>query len=135
VKHFRTFILILMAVLLPVRGAVAATMLCPEGETPSTAAVVAEHGHHDMHADPAMHADHAAAHHHAIGDAPGDDSASGEHPTTCHFCASGCCMASMVGAVPSVGPPGLTSQVTFPVLTAPIPAFQSDGQDRPPRTI
>ncbi len=44
-------------------------------------------------------------------------------------------MASMVGAIPSLGQPGLTSQVTFPVLTAPIPAFQSDGQDRPPRTI
>jgi hypothetical protein len=37
--------------------------------------------------------------------------------------------------VPSFGEPRLTSSVTFPELTARIPAFQSDGQERPPRTI
>ena len=129
------FILVLLAILLPIRGAMAATMLCPDGEGPSSAAVVAEHGHHDMQADQEMHADHSSPHHHASGDAPNDDSSSGEHPANCHFCASGCCMASIVGTVPSLGQPGLTSSVAFPALTAPIPAFQSDGQDRPPRTI
>jgi hypothetical protein len=134
VKHFRIFILVLMSLLLPIRGAVAATMLCPEGEGPSTAAVVAEQGHHDMRADHEMHADHAASHHHDTG-ATHDDSSSGEHPTNCHFCASGCCMASMVGTAPSLGAACLTSSITVPALTTRIPAFQSDGQDRPPRTI
>ena len=44
-------------------------------------------------------------------------------------------MASMVGTVPSLAQPGLTSSVAFPALTAPVTGFQSDGQDRPPRTI
>lgn len=132
--HLRIFILVLLIVLLPIRGAVAATMLCPEGGGPSTAAVVAEHGHPDLHAEVEMHADHSLAHHHASAEAPNDDSSSGEHPTTCHFCASGCCMASMVGTDPSLGQPSLTSSVAFPALTAPVPAFRSDGQDRPPRT-
>jgi hypothetical protein len=44
-------------------------------------------------------------------------------------------MASIVGTVPSLGEHGLTSAVVFPALTARIPAFQSDGQERPPRTI
>lgn len=134
-KHLRTFILVLLAVLLPIRGAVAATMLCPESGGTSTAVVVAEQGHHGMQADHATHAEHSAAHHHASADAADDDSRSGQHPATCHLCASGCCMVSIVGSVPSVAEPGLTSSVTFRALTALIPAFHSGGQDRPPRTI
>lgn len=117
-----------MAILLPIRGAVAATMLCPEGEGTDTAVLVAVDGRHDMHSD------HAASHHHTAKDVT-DDSSSVKHPTTCQFCASGGCMASIVGAVLSLGQHSLTSSVYFPALTAPVPAFQSDGQDRPPRTI
>ena len=129
-KRFRILILVLMAILLPIRGAVAATMLCPGGEGSGRAAVAGAHGHHDMHSD------HAASHHHATGDGDvTDGSSSLKHPTTCQFCASGGCMASIVGTVLSLGQPGPTSPVSFPALTAPVPAFQSDGQDRPPRTI
>jgi hypothetical protein len=135
VKHLRLFIVVLLAILLPIRGAMAATMLCPDGEGRNSAAVVPEHGHHDMHAGHEMHADHSSAHHQASGDAANDHSSTGEHPANCHFCASGCCMASMVCTVPSLGQPSLISSVAFPALTAPIPAFQSGGQDRPPRTI
>lgn len=133
-KHLRLFILILLSVLLPVRGALAATMLCPQGEATSTAVVVAGHEHHELQSHPAVHADHSAAHHHAGEAASGEESPSGEHPTTCNFCASGCCMASIVGVLPSVASPGPTASVAFPMLTAPAPAFQSGGQDRPPRT-
>jgi len=136
VKHLRIFILVLLAVLLPIRGAVAATMLCPDAAgTGAAAVVVAEHGHHDMQAGHEMHAEQSASHHHDMGVSTNEDSSSGEHPATCHFCSSGCCMASMVGTVPSLGQPSLTSLVSFPALTTPIPAFQSGGQDRPPRTI
>ena len=44
-------------------------------------------------------------------------------------------MASMVGSFPAIGKPVLTSQARFPALTPRIAPFQSDGQDRPPRTI
>lgn len=134
-KHLRIFVLVLLAVLLPIRGAVAATMLCAEGQGPSSAAVVAVHEHGEMQEGHAMTLDHSSGHHHASGDSPNQDSSSGEHPTTCQFCASGGCMASIVGKVPSLGQSSLTSSVYFPALTARVPAFQSDGQDRPPRTI
>ena len=133
-KNVRIVILVLLALLLPIRGAVAATMMCPEGEGTSTTQVVSLQTHNDMHAGHEMHSHHSAAHHHPTADASDNDSSSGEHPATCHFCASGCCMASMVGTVPSLGQPGLMSFVTFPALTAPLPAFHSGGQDRPPRT-
>ena len=125
----------MLCILLPIRGAVAATMLCPDGEGTSTATVVAGHDDHAVHADHQMHADHSSAHHHASEEAPNPDASSGDHPATCHFCASGCCMASIVGAVPSLDEPSLTSSVIFPALSARVPAFQSDGQERPPRTI
>jgi hypothetical protein len=125
VRQLRIFILVLLAVLLSVRGAVAAAPLCPHGEATSSVAMLAEQPAHAMH----------AAHHHAGADAPDRDSSAHDHPSTCHFCASGCCMASMVGTVPSLAQPGLTSSVAFPALTAPVTGFQSDGQDRPPRTI
>lgn len=133
-KHIRTIILVLLSILLPIRGAVAATMLCPEEEGASTVAMVVGHDDHAQQADHQMHADNSPVHHHAGEGAP-DDTASHDHPPTCQFCASGCCMASMVGTVPSLDEPSLTSLVVFPALTARIPAFHSDGQDRPPRTI
>jgi hydroxyethylthiazole kinase-like sugar kinase family protein len=131
VKHLRIIILVMLSILLPIRGAVAATMLCPDGEGTGTVAVAAGQDDHAMHADHQMHADH----HHALEEAPGTDTTSADHPATCHFCASGCCMASMVGTVPSVAEPSLTTSVVFPALSTRIPAFQSDGQERPPRTI
>jgi hypothetical protein len=135
VKHLRIIILVLLSVLLPIRGAMAATMLCPDGEGAGSAAVVAGHDDNTLQADHPMHADHSSAHHHASPGETDADSSSADHPATCHFCASGCCMASIVGTVPSLGEPTLTSAVVFPSLTALIPAFQSDGQERPPRTI
>lgn len=134
-KHLRIIILVMLSILLPIRGAVAATMLCPDGEGTGTAAVVGGHDDHDMHADHQMHADHSSAHHHASEEAPNADTTSANHPAACHFCASGCCMASIVGTVPSLAEPSLTTSVVFPALSARIPAFQSDGQERPPRTI
>ena len=134
-KHLRVFILVLLAVLLPIRGVMAATMLCPEGVGSNLTLIAPVHKQNDMHTGHDMHSDHSAAHHHSSTDASDDSSSSGEHPANCHFCASGCCMPSMVATVPCLGLPGPISSVRFPALTAPLPAFHSDGQDRPPRTI
>lgn len=135
VNRLRILLLVLLAVLLPIRGAVAASMLCPEGGGTSTTQAVGVHEHHGVHAGQAMQSDHSAARHHVVADGANSGSSSNEHPASCHFCASGCCMASMVVTVPSLSHPGLTSTVMFPALTAPIPTFHSGGQDRPPRTI
>ena len=132
-KRLRIFILVLLAVLLPIRGALAAAMLCPDGAA-TTASVNAAHDHHNMQPDASLQADHASMHHHAAADAPNDASTTGEHPPTCHFCASGCCMATILGAVPVVADPGLSATVEFPSATTRVPAYLSGAQDRPPRT-
>jgi hypothetical protein len=144
VKSLRVLVLVLLAVLLPVRGAFAGAMWC------------ASHG--AAHGAPAMQADadalampHAMAHHHGgtahehaamaadagamQGDVHDADSPSphGKASATCQFCASGCCMASIVAGVPAVGPAPLTARASFPPLIVPAPAFESDGPERPPR--
>jgi hypothetical protein len=141
VRSVRLFIIVLLCVLLPVRGAMAASLLCPGGAGAAPAVTAtsdhaqhAAHGGHGHQADGTMPAEHAAHHLHASPEGSTTDGASGDHPTTCHFCASGCCMASLLGTVPSLAEPGVTARVIFPALTALVAAFQSDGQERPPRT-
>jgi hypothetical protein len=114
VKTIRIWLLVLLAVLLPVRGAVAAAMLCPP-------------------ANPAHeHADHQHAEHDA--DAPG---ASGHDDGfgKCNLCCDLCSMTPMLSALPSIPTPLNLSSVSFPDLFAPAPSFLSDGQERPPRSI
>lgn len=137
-KYLRTFILILLTVLLPIRGAVAVAMLCPgEAATISTVAD-AGHGEHEQPDQRASHetaAHHTATHDHAHGDAS-DESSSGGHTTACQFCAGGgCCVTPLAFKSPSVELPGLITSAMFPVLTVRVTAFYPDGQDRPPRTI
>ena len=43
--------------------------------------------------------------------------------------------APLMAAVPSLLTPALLSTTVFPHFAAPAPTFQSDGQDRPPRSI
>lgn len=118
-KSFRILVVLLIAFLLPIRGAVAATMLCSD---PGEAAQLAA-----MHGDHAMHADHD--------DAGPDHHDDGGHTSSCHLCASGCHAVALASVSPSVDGPVLTALVKFPTLSAPVPAFHSDGQERPPRTI
>lgn len=136
-KQLRILILILLALLLPVRGAVAAAMLCPAGEDATAAAFAVGHGQHDRHVHddhPGTHADRSVEHTDAGADASGSEPAAGAHSNTCHFCASGCCVTPLGAAPSTVASPRVTASVTFPALSVPAPAFHSDGQDRPPRT-
>jgi hypothetical protein len=135
VKYLRTFILILLAVLLPVRGAVAAAMLCPGESMTIATVVVAEHGHHDMHAGQDVQSHHTATHDHSHGH-PSNDSPSGTHQSACQFCAGGgCCVTPLAFAPPAVVSPMLITSAAFPALTARVTVHYPDGQDRPPRTI
>jgi len=124
VKTLRIWLLVLLAILLPLRGAVAAALPC-EGighHVPAQSA----HVHHHMDAVEASAAglvDHDAHHHdHAGGD-------------KCNLCASCCSTAPLpltftptVAALDGPGP-------DFPLIQAPAPTFLSDGQERPPRSI
>jgi hypothetical protein len=134
VKTLRTFILVLLTVLLPVRGALAAAMLCPGETTTIGTAATAGHVEHDMHADHAVDMHHATPHDHSHG-AGSDESSPGGHATACQFCAGGCCVTPLAFAPPSVKIPRLAASAVYPALTARVTAFYPDGQDRPPRTI
>ena len=130
----RLFVVILMTLLLPVRGAVAAAMLCPNFGDASPTVVDAAHDHHGMHGDQATH-DHAAGSHHHDDTAAGGANSHDPHPGTCNACASGCCSACMVGPVLSMAHGIGPESAVFPPISAPAPHFQADGQERPPRTI
>jgi hypothetical protein len=144
VKSLRILVLVLLAVLLPVRGAFAGAMWCAShGAAHGALEIGAEvddvplphalkNDHAAMgHDHGGMAHDHAAMHgsHHGHDERPADGMAS----ATCQFCASGCCMASIVATVPAIGPAPLTARATFPPLIVPAPAFESDGPERPPR--
>jgi hypothetical protein len=131
VKSFRILVLLLLTLLLPLRSAVAATMLCSTpGETSQVKAILQDpgtHASHAMHGDGADHdgSDHAGSHH----------DGKGGHADKCNLCVSGCNVTPLVSALPEVTEPLLTAELVFPGFSAPAPAFQSDGQERPPRSI
>lgn len=134
VKTWRVLLLMLLALLLPVRGAMAAAMLCPPGghghAEAQTASAKPVH-HHPGH-------EHASQHQHHHAEAPVDtpDPHTGDtHSSSCHVCASYCSMTPMLSAIPGLPQPVLVSSMSFPTWSAPEPLFLSDGQERPPRSI
>lgn len=148
VKTIRICLLLLLAVLLPVRGAVAAAMLCPVGGTGTQSEVrvdLAASGDRDDAA-----ARHEAGHRHAV-DAPGasheahdghDAHDPGHHPDDpsdhadkCNLCAAFCSVTSMPSGTSIVLLSQVDSALRFPAVSAPSPSFVSDGLERPPRSI
>ena len=132
----RPLFLVLLALLLPVRGLMAATMPCAEG-LPSAGVVALAGADHPMVDPPMSHTGHDDAAH-AASPAPCHDDAPDDEPGAsangCHACASGCCMASIVGTPAWWPEPAPIPSVAFPALSARVPAFHSGGLDRPPRT-
>jgi len=127
VKLLRIWLLVLLAVLMPVRGAMAAAMLCPPAVT----------SHEQAHADGARspHHDHDADHQHL-----GSDEGTGRHhhdgsaQDKCSLCASCCSMVPLISSFPSIPEPFEATQL-FDDLSVRAPSFLSDGQERPPRSI
>ncbi|HSW08678.1 hypothetical protein [Aquabacterium sp.] len=135
VKHIRPILLILLALLLPFRGAVAAAMLCSPASV-GQAASSHEHARHhaQAHVD-AGHQVHADAGHqaHAGAGFQADAAALAAHDK-CNVCAAFCSLTPILGSPPVMAvPPGLCAAV-FPAWSAPPPSFISDGQERPPRS-
>jgi len=139
VKYLRLFIVLLLAVLLPLRGAVAATMLCASAPQAMTAGVSAHHDSDEAHGGAEMHEHAEHAHDHAGPDAAeaasSADAEPGTHSAACAFCAGGdCCVAPLAFAPPAITHPRLGSESRFVHLIATVAAGYPDGQDRPPRT-
>lgn len=142
-KIFRAFIVILLAVLLPIRGAVAAAMLCPGGSAANSIVVAGDDGAHALHAAALAPPCHGAGHGHSHSGSPGGehaaaadlpaDPAADAHATACPFCAGGCCVTPLAFAPPAVERSPLSHTAVFPPLTARVTAHCPDGQDRPPQ--
>lgn len=121
VKTLRLFVLVLLAMLLPLRGVSAAALLCDQQPASHTEVVAVD------------------AHEHGTAAMPGHDHASNDHSHSGHdkgrHCLSSCSAPPLMAAAPTVLTPALVGTTVFPNLAAPVPTFQSDGQERPPRII
>ena len=115
-KRVRTWLLLFLCVLLPVRGAVAAAMWCAMPMPLSS--------HHDQMAS---HGD-GHAHHH-------EQAASSSAADKCNLCAASCGLTPLPSQPPALAPPLEAPAPPFPRLDAPAASFLSDGQERPPRSI
>ena len=133
VKLLRIGLLVLLAVLLPVRGAMAATMLCtPPGSG----------SHHESNVvDPTAHTHHGSEHTQTAHDHDHAQHDHGEgvhvHATLdkCNVCSTSCSSPPLPSAPAAIDEPAVLTSISFPDLSAPTPTFQSGGQERPPRTI
>ena len=135
-KSLRVWLLVLLTVLLPLRGAMAAAMLCPPAGTGVQTEVhiagqAHDHGHshadgtHDHHAQLSLESQHSDHH---------DFASAGDPTDKCNLCTAFCSVTGMVSGQATVAEPQRVATV-FPHLYAPPPSFFPDGQERPPRTI
>jgi hypothetical protein len=132
VKLLRIGVLVLLAVLLPVRGAMAATMFCQPAGGGHDAIGVIDHG--AATADPVSgHAPADRGHDHAR---HGHGGGTPDHSTQdkCNVCSASCSSLPLPSASTGIEEPSVLASVSYRDLPAPAPTFQSDGQERPPRT-
>lgn len=132
----RPWLLVLLAVLLPIKTAMAAAMLCApagvglQGELVAVQPSVARL--HEHSANAGMTHEHAA---HEHGSAASDNAGPGGPHDRCNICSAFCSATPLVSSLPVVLVPPVHSAALFPECSAPPPSFLSDGQERPPRTI
>lgn len=127
-KTVRILLLVLLAMLLPFRGVVAAAVPVADAADGSRIELrLHQHSHLDSHA---AHCESGHAH-----GAHGEH----EHPFggwgECSLCAASCSTSSLMSAVPTLAPPVSFVALEFPSLHVPAPSFLSDGQERPPRSL
>jgi len=148
VKAVRLWLLVLLAVLLPIRGAVAAAMLCPVGSSGMQSELRMQehaagheamdagtahahgghgHGHEQGHNHANDHGDAAADHH--------DDEQAQGASDKCNTCSAYCSLTPMVSELSRLPEPTDSVAIKFPDLSFSAPTFLSDGQERPPRAI
>lgn len=130
VKLLRIAFLIVLAALLPVRGALATALLHPPaGHGPHGELRLVDHGGSAAHTHAHAHAMDAVAHAgggmpHGQGDGCPDES---------RQCTSSCAASPMVSAAALAEPRDL-ADAAFPEPALRAPSFLSDGQERPPRS-
>ena len=134
-KHLRVWLMLLLMVVLPVRGAMAAAMLClPQDEAQSQKVMVQPLGGDSSKSHD--HAQHGHGHHsQAEGTQAGqDDNVASGTADDCNLCASFCSLTPLTSTAPDLRHPWARAALN-PAPSVNAPSFVSDGEDRPPRTI
>ena len=162
-KLLRVLLLLLLTVLIPARGALAATMLCGSvaeragmlalvgneyehehehehaGHGEPVAHQAGEHGHHPADAQGEHHGEHHGVHHGGHAAEPGpvadDDGDQRMSSANCQICASGCQVTPLAAAPVVLAEAQLSAALVFPALSAAIGSFEPEGLERPPRTL
>ncbi|MFZ4289514.1 hypothetical protein [Variovorax sp. HJSM1_2] len=141
VNRWRIFFLLLLALLLPIRGALAAAMLCgvssPSGLTELSVGD-GTIGHEEMTVN-MEHSHGAGGHEHESTKDVSDADLHGwqDHGATskCNMCSAFCGLTLLVSNAPALNEPLDLAQVKHSDPAALSPSHISDGQERPPRTI
>jgi hypothetical protein len=137
VAKFRTLLVWLLTLSMPLQGVAAASMaFCPAGHHAAVAAAAPVHGaaghaHHASEAD--------AAHHIAWTGAETPELAAQAAPETddshsCTLCSSCCSTGALVSSVPAL-PDTEATATPFASVAVNVDPFVADGPDRPPRPL
>jgi len=135
VKHLRLLLMLLLLVVLPIRGAMAAAMLCMPRDGAQSQEVMVHHLGGDS-SESHDHAEHGHGHH-SQGDvtqAGHDDEVASVTADDCNLCASFCSLTPLASTAPELRHPWAQAALN-PAPSVPAPSFVSDSEDRPPRTI
>lgn len=134
VRTVRILLLVLLAVLLPVRGALAGAGHCAGSPDAVVQVVAAAQAHSDAHAHGghgAAPADAVHAAHHAS-PAGGEDLSASADP--CTLCTATCSATPFLGEPVAMPMPLAAAGTSFPALAAPPSCHATEGPERPPRS-
>ncbi len=126
-KPLRLWLLVLLALLLPVRGALAGVMACPppgaalQAQAPATDGHAAHH-HHPVDADADAAAPDPSQAHHGDTGHHGSDASSSSEPDRCNLCAAICSITPMAGGTPAIFAPHDPAATNFAAFTVPAPS-------------
>lgn len=143
-KTFRIAVVVLLILLLPIRGAVAAAMLCEFGMQMAGSTMAMQSS------DPVLPGEQVASYRDVQQGSQDDSSASTSMASAnaavgqatsgmlgaqlCSLCVGGCSSAALVSNLTFALPHAL-NPAPFPSLTAAPPSFIPEGLERPPRSI
>lgn len=140
-KRWRIFLLLLLSLLLPIRGAVAAAMLCGVASTSVQTESTLDNrvAGHDETKTNLAHVHGSSVHEHEPAQDLSDTALDGwqDHgaQSKCNVCSAFCGLTLLVSHAPTLSEPLDLAQVKYSTPAAMPPSHVSDGQERPPRTI
>lgn len=132
VRTARILLLVLLAMVLPLRSALAVAAHCEQRSNPPVTSAAHAHEHFAQHS---VHEHETSASLH--GDAA-DTADSGQLPealSVCDMSAVSCCSMPLGSFVSGIVLPALESAVDFPSYRAHVARFLGDGPERPPRFV